>query len=133
MIEVVSPLRHFVDISLSFSPHPLTGDIPVLRDDRAINASIKNCVMIAVGEKPFNHGFGSIVSRSLFEMCDEITASEISDEIYRTIGLNEPRVDEVDVFVKVIPENNEYQVEVKYKIIGFNEVFNFETLLRSTR
>ena len=66
-IEIRKPLRSFCDISLAFSPHPLTGDIPVLRDNRAINASLKNCVMIGVGEKPFNRNFGSQVIESLFE------------------------------------------------------------------
>ena len=64
-IEIRKPLRQFVDISLAFSPHPLTGDIPVLRDNRAVNASLKNCIMIGVGEKPFNRNFGSQVMDSL--------------------------------------------------------------------
>ena len=77
-IEIRKPLRQFVDISLAFSAHTLlTGDIPVLRDNRAVNASLKNCVMIIVGEKPFNRNFGSQVMDSLFEMCDDVTASEI--------------------------------------------------------
>ena len=60
-IEIRKPLRAFVDISLAFSPHPLTGDIPVLRDNRAINASLKNCVMIGVGER--NHSIVTLVHK----------------------------------------------------------------------
>ena len=132
-IEIRKPLRAFVDISLAFSPHPLTGDIPVLRDNRAINASLKNCVMIGVGEKPFNRNFGSQVMDSLFEMCDEVTASEIEQEIDRSIRYNEPRVQLKNVMVKALPEENEFQVEIVYTIIGFEEVFTFETILTPTR
>ena len=132
-IEIRKPLRQFVDISLAFSPHPLTGDIPVLRDNRAVNASLKNCIMIGVGEKPFNRNFGSQVMDSLFEMCDDVTASEIEQEINRSILYNEPRVEVKGVTVKAIPEENEFQIEVVYTIIGSEEVFTFETLLTPTR
>ena len=132
-IEIRKPLRQFVDISLAFSPHPLTGDIPVLRDNRAINASLKNCVMIGVGEKPFNRNFGSQVIDSLFEMCDDVTASEIEQEIDRSIRYNEPRVELKNVMVKALPEENEFQVEIVYTIIGYEEVFTFETILTPTR
>lgn len=132
-IEVRKPLRHFVDISLAFSPHPLTGDIPVLRDDRAINASLKNCIMIGVGEKPFNRDFGSQVVDSLFEMCDEVTASEIEQEIERSIKYNEPRVDLQNVMVKAMPEENQFLIEVVYLIVGSEQVFTFETILTPTR
>ena len=132
-IEIRKPLRQFVDISLAFSPHPLTGDIPVLRDNRAINASLKNCVMISVGEKPFNRNFGSQVIESLFDMCDDVTASEIEQEIDRSIRYNEPRVKLKNVMVKPIPEENEFQIEIVYTIIGSEEVFTFETILTPTR
>lgn len=132
-IEIKNELRQFVDISLAFSPHPLTGDIPVLRDNRAINASIKNCVMIIVGERPFNRNFGSQVNDSLFEMCDQITASEIEQEINRSIRYNEPRVELDNIQVKAIPEENEFQIEIKYNIVGSEEVFTFETVLVPTR
>ena len=132
-IEIRKPLRQFVDISLAFSPHPLTGDIPVLRDNRAINASLKNCVMISVGEKPFNRNFGSQVIESLFDMCDDVTASEIEQEIDRSIRYNEPRVKLKNVMVKPIPEENEFQIEIVYTIIGSEEVLTFETILTPTR
>lgn len=132
-IEIRKPLRHFVDISLAFSPHPLTGDIPVLRDNRAINASLKNCVMIIVGEKPFNRNFGSQILDSLFDMVDDVMASELEQEIERSIRYNEPRVELKNVMVKALPEQNEFQVEVVYVIIGSEEVFTFETILTPTR
>ena len=132
-IEIRKPLRQFVDISLAFSPHPLTGDIPVLRDNRAINASLKNCVMIITGEKPFNRNFGSQINEVMFEFCDDVTASDLEQEIERSIRYNEPRVRLDHVTVKPVPENNEFQVEVVYTIVGSEEVFTFETILTPTR
>ena len=132
-IDINKTIKHFVDVSLAFSPHPLTGDISVLRDERAINASLKNCVMVIVGEKPFNRDFGSQVNNLLFEMCDDATASELEEEIRRSIVYNEPRVNLKDVTVKALPEQNEFQIEVMYVIIGLDRTFTFETILVPTR
>ena len=132
-IQVKKPLRHFVDLSLAFSPHPLTGDITVLRDYRAINASIKNCIMIAVEEKPFNTTFGSQILQLMFEMVDGSTASMLEEEIRRSINYNEPRVDLEDVIVDPKPEQNEFKVEVKYLIVGYEEVITFTHILTQTR
>ena len=89
--------------------------------------------MIITGEKPFNRDFGSQINQLVFEMCDEVTASDLESEIERSIKYNEPRVDLLNVMVKAIPENNEFQVEVRYNIVGLEEVFTFETLLTPTR
>ena len=133
VIKVQKPLKHFVDISLAFSPHPLTGDITVLRDYRAINASLKNCIMIVTDEKPFNPDFGSQILDLMFEMCDETTASMLEEEIRRSINYNEPRVNLEKVSVQARPELNEFMVEVKYLIVGFDEVITFTHLLTPTR
>lgn len=133
VIKVQKPLKHFVDISLAFSPHPLTGDITVLRDYRAVNASLKNCIMIITEEKPFNMDFGSQILDLLFEMCDDSTASMLEEEIRRSINYNEPRCNIEKVSVQARPEQNEFMVEVKYLMVGYDEVITFTHLLAPTR
>ena len=84
--------KQFTDISLSFEPHPLTGDITILRNERAINNSIKNLIMIAAGEVPFQSLVGSHVRSYMFEMvADRATAQFLKDEIRRLIEAYEPR------------------------------------------
>jgi phage baseplate assembly protein W len=132
-IKVTKPLKHFVDISLAFSPHPLTGDITVLRDYRAINAALKNCIMIAVEEKPFNTTFGSRVLQLLFEVMDGSTSILLEEEIERSIRYNEPRVQLQEVNVVPYPELNEFKIEIKYLIVGYEEVITFTHILTPTR
>ena len=36
--------RSFKDISLSFDPHPITKDLPVLKNENAIRRSVRNLV-----------------------------------------------------------------------------------------
>ncbi len=131
-IKVNKPLRHFVDLSLSFSPHPLTGDLPVLRDTRAINASLKNCIMIGLSEKPFNMEFGSQVLSMLFEMMDSSTMS-ILDELIRNAVYQEPRVELKNLFLDPNPETNEVKIEIEYMIVGYEETYIFTHLLTPTR
>ena len=45
--------KAFKDISLSFQPHPVTGDIPVLKNENAIKRAVRNLIETSAGERPF--------------------------------------------------------------------------------
>ena len=126
-------VKKFVDISLSFTPNPLTGDLNTITNERAINNAIKNIVLISPNEVPFNRNMGSTVAYLMFEMCDEATAGMLKQEIQRAIQYNEPRVELQETFVKAEPENYQFVVTVKYKIIGYDEIFTVEQILTPTR
>ena len=55
--------RSFKDISLSFDPHPVTKDLPVLVNERAIIRSVRNLVETIPTERFFNSSLGSDVRR----------------------------------------------------------------------
>jgi len=132
-IELSRKVKKFVDISLSFEPNPLTGDLSTITNERAINNSIKNLVLISPNEVPFNRNVGSTVAYLMFDMCDDPTAGLLRDEIERTIKYNEPRVTLEEIFVKAEPEQNQFVVTVKYKIIGYNQIFTTTQILTPTR
>ena len=104
-----------------------------IKDNRAINNSIKNLILIKPNEVPFQRDIGSTVSDLLFEFCDEITAELLQIEIKRTIEFNEPRVELEQVEVIPYPDQNHFEVTVKYKIIGYEQVFTVQEILRPTR
>ena len=110
--------RSFKDISLSFIPHPITKDLPILKNESAIRRSVRNIVETIPTEKFFNSSFGSDVYKSLFDFVDFGTASVIKDQIKTSISNFEPRVDNVDVKVFPRPDDNEFEVEVIFDIIG---------------
>ena len=132
-IELSRKVKKFVDISLSFEPNPLTGDLSTITNERAINNSIKNLILISPNEVPFNRNVGSTVAYLMFEMCDEPTAALLRDEIERTIGYNEPRVKTEEIFVKAEPDINQFVVTVKYKIVGYDQIFTTTQILTPTR
>ena len=83
--------REFKDVSLAFTPHPITKDLTIVRNERAINNSIKNLIMYHFGEIPFQADIGSNVRNYMFEVVDPATAKFIENEIERVIQEYEPR------------------------------------------
>ena len=126
--------RSFKDISLSFDPHPVTKDLPILINERAIIRSIRNLVETIPNERFFNPLLGSNVRSSLFDFVDYGTASIINDQILNVISNYEPRVNDVQVKVDPRPDTNEFEVTVIFNIIG-QEVptQQFSFILEATR
>ena len=110
----------FKDISMSFQVNPLNQDLIALKNDNAIARSIKNIVFTLPGEKPFSENFGSRITASLFENIDDITASIIVDEIKISINNYEQRVNLLDVKASPNFDNNQFDVMIRYEVIGAN-------------
>ena len=126
--------RAFKDISLSFDPHPVTKDLPVLRNERAITRSVRNLVQTIPGERFFNPILGSGVRRLLFDFVDVATADSIEEEILTTISNFETRVTNVQVQVEPRPDRNNFDVTVLFDIIGQSlPTQEFSFILEATR
>ena len=126
--------RSFKDISLSFEPHPVTKDLPVLKNERAITRSVRNIVETIPTEKFFNSVFGSDVYRSLFDFVDFGTASIIQEQIKTALNNFERRINIVKVEVEPRPDDNDFEITVIFDIIGQDfprQEFSF--ILEATR
>ena len=118
MAEINRISRSFKDISLSFQPHPVTKDLPVLKNERSINASIKNIVQTIPGEKFFNSFFGSDVRAQLFEQFDATTAIVLEQQIVSSILTYEPRIEDLTVDITASPDTHQLGITVGYTIVG---------------
>lgn len=126
--------RSFKDISLSFEPHPVTKDLPILKNQNAITRSIRNLVETIPTERFFNSAIGSKVRSSLFDFVDFGTASSIRDQILLCIQNYEPRVTDVLVNVNPSPDTNSFEVTVTFNIIGQEiPTQQFSFILEATR
>ena len=56
----------------------------------------------------------------LFETLDKLTASTIRSEIINTIENFEPRVELNEVIVKESPDDNQFNVQIQYYIVGID-------------
>ena len=126
--------RAFKDISLSFSPHPVTKDLPVLTNERAIVRSVRNLVETIPTERFFNSLIGADIRGSLFENFTISTVSLIEDQIRTTVANFEPRVENLTIEVDGQPDNNSIDVNVIFDIRGLDvPTQSFSFILEPTR
>ena len=124
----------FKDISLSFSPHPVTKDLPVLINERAIVRSVRNLVETIPTERFFNLIIGTDIRASLFENFSRTTVNVIEDQIRDTVRNFEPRVDNVGIEVTSLPDDNTFEIKVLFDIKGLDlPTQGFTFLLEPTR
>ncbi len=110
--------RGFRDISLSFSRHPITNDILMLKDADAIKRAVQNLVRIKIGEVFFRNDVGTRLTGALFELATDDLIDPLVSEIETVITNFEPRVNLKNVNVSSIPDENTLNVEISYDIIG---------------
>ena len=133
-MSITRKSRAFKDISLSFSPHPVTKDLPVLTNERAIVRSVRNLVETIPTERFFNSLIGTSIRDSLFENFDRSTVMIIEDEVRQVVANYEPRVTNVGVKVSANPDDNFLSVNVFFEIIGLQlPTQSFTFILEPTR
>ena len=137
MPKIDKPLvtkQYFRDISLSFSKHPVTGDIGALANEDAIKRSVENLVRTKLGERFFNPRLGSEIENSLFEIPDEAVTYNLEDDIIVLLENFEPRIANTKVRISYPINTNELNVSIAYDIVGLSIIRqNVDFILQSTR
>ena len=108
----------FKDLSVTFKKHPVTDDLVTVKDKAAVAQSIKGLLLTRRGERPFQPNLGSGLQDLLFEPLDYGSAAMIKQEIAKCINKYEPRVRVQRIYCNVDFDNNGYNVEMQYKIVG---------------
>ena len=126
--------KAFKDISLSFDPHPVTKDLPVIANERAIVRSVRNLVETIPTERFFDSNLGTNIRELLFENMTASSVMIIEDMVRSTIRNYEPRVGDIGVEVDAIPDSNTLNVKVLFEIIGLEAPLqSFDFILEPTR
>ena len=126
-------VRTFKDISLSFKPHPVTADIMTLSKEKAIQRSVRNLVQTGVRER-FYSELGTDVTDSLFGFVDFATGSVIAQQIVDLLENFERRITNIKVVAEPRPDNNEFEVQISYTIVGEDPIVQeYEFILEATR
>ena len=110
--------QSFKDISLSFKPHPVTKDLPVLKNERAIVRSVRNLVETIPTERFFNSNLGTDIRASLFENFYPTLTKIIEDQINETVATYEPRVENLRVQIDEYIDSNAFNVTIVFDIRG---------------
>ena len=126
--------RAFKDISLSFDPHPVTKDLPVIINERAIVRSVRNLVETIPTERFFDSNLGTNIRELLFENMTASSVMIIEDMVRNTVRNYEPRVGDIGVEVDAIPDSNTLNVKVLFEIVGLEAPLqSFDFILEPTR
>ena len=126
--------RAFKDISLSFDPHPVTKDLPVLINERAIIRAVRNLVETIPTERFFDSNLGTNVRGMLFENFTASSVMIIEDMVRQTVRNYEPRVGDIGVEVDAKPDSNAIEVKVLFEIVGIQAPLqSFSFILAPTR
>ena len=131
---VVKISRAFKDISLSFTRHPVTNDVTVLRNEDAIKKSVVNLCRTRITERFFNNLLGTSIEDSLFETNLNDIAPLIEREITVLLSNYEPRITLTNVIIESLVDSYELQIRIEYEITGLPfPTQNIEFLLQPTR
>ena len=124
----------FKDLSVTFKKHPVTDDLVQVKDKAAIVQAIQALLLTRKGERPFQPELGCDVQNMLFEPLDYASAGTIKQEIRETINRYEPRVTVVKIACNPDFNNNGYNVEMQYTIVGREDLpVGVEFILERTR
>ena len=131
---VVKISRAFKDISLSFTKHPVTNDVTVLKNEDAIKKSGINLCRTRINERFFNDLLGTSIEDSLFETNLDDIASFLEREISVLLKNFEPRIRLTNVIAESLVDSYELQIRIEYDITGLPfPSQNIEFLLQPTR
>ena len=131
---VVKISRAFKDISLSFTKHPVTNDVTVLKNEDAIKKSVVNLCRTRINERFFNELLGTSIEDSLFETNLDDIASFLEREITVLLKNFEPRIRLTNVIAESLVDSYDLQIRIEYDITGLPfPSQNIDFLLQPTR
>jgi len=130
----VPQFQTFKDLSVTFKPHPITGDLISVKDNNAIKQSIVNLLLTNKGERFFEPEIGASISELLFEPLDYGVAALIQTKIRDTLTQYEPRINILDIRAEPDEINNGFEVELVFEVIGREDIpTNVNFFLERTR
>ena len=126
----------YKDLSLFFTPNPVSGDVTMVTDVQDIKRSVRNLVMTNRFEKPFHPEVASHVRDLLFERFTPITFNLLRNRIETVLENYEPRVSVTDVEIDDsgrAMDNNELNVRIFFTLRNDPQIQSVDILLERIR
>ena len=126
----MATLNFYKDLSLDFTPHPVSGDVRPIVDDLAIRRSILNLISTPRGRKPFYPEYGCTIGDYLFSNPDVFTKSSMADSVYQALTSYESRIDVIEVEPTFYDEG--VYLQIKYRIKNTSVISSITTSVKRT-
>ncbi len=109
----------FSDVNVTFTPHPVTGKLPVLKNADAVKRAVRNLILTNFGERQYDPLYGGNIRAMLFENADDpLLQDQLKRQIEGEVKNYEKMVTVTDLKCKADYDNNAVDVTLEYKIIG---------------
>ena len=126
----------YKDLSLFFTPNPVSGDVTMVTDVQDIKRSVRNLVMTNRFEKPFHPEVASHVRDLLFERFTPITFNLLRNRIETVLANYEPRVSVTDIEIEDsgrAMDNNQLNVRIFFTLRNDPQIQSVDILLERIR
>lgn len=123
----------YKDFDISFTTHPVTRKLNVLKNDLAVARSVKNLILTNKNERPYQLNVGSNVRNRLFEPADSFTGQKIRSDITECIQNFEPRAQLLQVLVAEDLDRNGYNISIKFRTINQSDPVQLTFLIQRVR
>lgn len=120
----------YKDIDLSFRPHPVTGDVVVLKDDKAVMNSVKNLVLTNFHERMMEPLKGGNVRAMLFENMTPLTRHYLEKHVSQLIDAFEPRAKLISIDSHSVVDENTISLTMKIEIIELRREVQMDLILK---
>ena len=123
----------FSDIPISFTAHPITGNVKKSINRDAVKNSVRNIILTNHGERFFKPKFGGNVTSKLFENASKFTEFNTARSIRIALANYEPRAEVIKVKVTTDPDTNNLTVSLKFRVTNDPEPITVDVLLERIR
>jgi phage baseplate assembly protein W len=131
MPELKEPI--FKDIPLSFTAHPVTGNVKALVNRDAVKQSVKNIVLTNFYERPYSPNLGGDIISQLFENMDPITEYNIAKNIRQALDNYEPRAIVDEIKSDFYQDENAINITITFRVRNDAEPISVNVLLDRVR
>jgi phage baseplate assembly protein W len=107
--------KHYQDFSLNFRSHPITNDLSLVSDEKAIEQSMKNLVLCDKYDIPFKPKQAGHIRALLFDLVTPFLTYDVESRVKSVIENYEPRVKLLSVLARVLPDANQLHVTIVYR------------------
>jgi len=124
----------FSDVNVSFTPHPVTGKLPVLKNADAVKRAVRNLILTNFGERQYEPLYGGNIRAMLFENADDpLLQDQLKRQIEGAIKNYEKRARVESVIVDVKPDSNALVVKIRFMIVNQRFPVDLEVAIERVR
>lgn len=126
-------IEFFSDITTDLDVHPGKKDLARITNEDSVKRSIRNLILTNTGERLFQPGLGSDISRVLFELADNDSMDLAQDQISSTLRIHEPRARLIDVIANLSPDTNSMSITISFSVINTGKTSQLGLILYRAR